>query len=160
RSRSVVHRHRRGRSRVPHALLPHRREAAGDGVLSAKLPGRAAETDPAVPAEAVDLQGGWGGDLAMTALLDCSCRLCPGDVRPGAPSAAAPAVAARGCACCAAPFWIASILSIFVAVQAPRGRRPFQIHFHLFWREDLMTSMTKVAHLRSIAILFLLAVLA
>ena len=60
----------------------------------------------------------------------------------------------------AAPFWIASIRSIFVAVQAPRGRRPFQIHFNLFWREDLMTSMTKVAHLRSIAILFLLAVLA
>ena len=51
----------------------------------------------------------------------------------------------------AAPFWIASILSIFVAVQAPRGRRPFQIHFSLFWREDLMTSMTKVAHLRSMA---------
>ncbi len=60
---------------------------------------------------------------------------------------------------CVAPFWIASLLSFFVAAQAPRGRHPFHIHV-AFDRQDLMHSLTKVAHLRSISILFLLAVLA
>jgi hypothetical protein len=57
-----------------------------------------------------------------------------------------------------APFVIVAALSIFVAAQAPYGRKPFAIDFSIS-RADLAWSMTKVAHLRSIAIIFLLAVL-
>jgi len=59
----------------------------------------------------------------------------------------------------AVPFVVAGALSIFVAGQASRGRHPFQVDFSLS-REDLARSMTKVHHLRSIAILFLLSVIA
>lgn len=59
----------------------------------------------------------------------------------------------------AAPFVIVSALSIFVASQAPHGRKPFQVDFGLS-RDDLALSMTKVAHLRSIAVILLLAVVA
>jgi hypothetical protein len=58
-----------------------------------------------------------------------------------------------------APFFIVAALSIFVAAQAPRGRKPFSVDFSVA-RADLARSMTKVAHLRSIAVIFLLAVLA
>ncbi|HSY50878.1 MAG TPA: hypothetical protein VLC46_18890 [Thermoanaerobaculia bacterium] len=58
-----------------------------------------------------------------------------------------------------APFVIVAALSIFVAAQAPHGRKPFSIDFSVS-REDLARSMTKVAHLRSIVVIFLLAVLA
>jgi hypothetical protein len=59
----------------------------------------------------------------------------------------------------AAPFVIVSALSLFAASQAPRGRKPFQVDFSLS-REDLALSMSKVAHLRSIAVILLLAVVA
>jgi hypothetical protein len=59
----------------------------------------------------------------------------------------------------AGPFVVAGALSIFVAGQASRGRHLFQMDFSLS-REELVRSMTKVPHLRSIAILFLLAVIA
>jgi len=58
-----------------------------------------------------------------------------------------------------APFVIVAALSIFVAAQAPHGRKPFAIDFSISL-DDLARSMTKVAHLRSIAVIFLLAVLA
>jgi hypothetical protein len=58
-----------------------------------------------------------------------------------------------------APFVIVAALSIFVAAQAPHGRKPFAIDFSIS-PPDLARSMTKVAHLRSIAVIFLLAVLA
>jgi len=58
-----------------------------------------------------------------------------------------------------APFVIVAALSLFVAAQAPHGRKPFSVDFSVA-REDLARSMTKVAHLRSIAVIFLLAVLA
>jgi hypothetical protein len=58
-----------------------------------------------------------------------------------------------------APFVIVAALSIFVAAQAPHGRKPFAIDFSISL-PDLARSMTKVAHLRSIAVIFLLAVLA
>jgi VanZ family protein len=59
----------------------------------------------------------------------------------------------------AAPFFIAGTLSIFVAGQAPKGRHPFRADLSLS-PEDLARSMTKVPHFRSMAILFLLAVVA
>jgi len=58
-----------------------------------------------------------------------------------------------------APFVIVAALSIYVAAQAPHGRKPFAIDLSIS-RADLAWSMTKVAHLRSIAVIFLLAVLA
>jgi hypothetical protein len=58
-----------------------------------------------------------------------------------------------------APFVIVAALSIFVAAQAPHGRKPFAIDFGIS-RPDLVRSMTKVAHLRSIAVIVLLAVVA
>lgn len=58
-----------------------------------------------------------------------------------------------------APFVIVAALSIFVAAQAPYGRKPFKIDLSIS-PDDLAWSMTKVAHLRSIAIIFLLAVVA
>src|SRR5438067_2405794 len=59
----------------------------------------------------------------------------------------------------ATPFAIVAALSIFVAAQAPYGRKPFHIDFSIA-REDLAWSMTKVAHIRCIAVIFLLAVIA
>lgn len=59
----------------------------------------------------------------------------------------------------ALPFAFASALSLLLVGQAPDGRRPFQMDLSLS-AEDLARSMTKVAHFESIAILFLMAVLA
>lgn len=59
----------------------------------------------------------------------------------------------------ALPLVVASALSLWVIGQAPNGRKPFQVDLSLSV-EDLARSMTKVAHFRSIAILFLMAVLA
>lgn len=59
----------------------------------------------------------------------------------------------------ALPFVVASALSLWVVSQAPNGRKPFQVDLSLS-AEDLARSMTKVAHFRSIAILFFTAVLA
>lgn len=59
----------------------------------------------------------------------------------------------------ALPFAVASALSFWVVGQAPDGRKPFQVDLSLS-AEDLARSMTKVAHFRSVAILFLMAVLA
>jgi len=56
-------------------------------------------------------------------------------------------------------FMFVSVLSIYVASRAPHGRKPFAIGFSVA-PDDLAWSMTKVAHLRSIAVIFLLAVLA
>ena len=58
-----------------------------------------------------------------------------------------------------APFLAVSALSLWVAGRAPEGRKPFQFDVSLSG-EDLARSMTKVPHLRSIAILFVLATLA
>ncbi|HEX9163532.1 MAG TPA: hypothetical protein VF980_17630 [Thermoanaerobaculia bacterium] len=57
------------------------------------------------------------------------------------------------------PFIIVAAISIIVAGRAPRGRHSFSIDLSLA-REDLARSMTKVPHLRSIAVIFLLAVIA
>ena len=57
------------------------------------------------------------------------------------------------------PFVAVSVLSLWVAGRAPQGRKPFQIDLSLS-AEDLALSMTKVPHLRSMAILFLLAAVA
>ena len=57
------------------------------------------------------------------------------------------------------PFAISAALSVIVAGRAPKGRHSFDIDFSLA-AEDVARSMTKVPHLRSIAILFLLAVVA
>jgi hypothetical protein len=59
----------------------------------------------------------------------------------------------------AAPFVIVAALSIIVAAQAPHGRKPFHIDFSIA-PDDLAWSMRKVPHLRSIAVIFLLAVIA
>ena len=59
----------------------------------------------------------------------------------------------------AVPFVAASALSLWVAGQAPRGRRPFEIDLSLS-SADLALSMTKVPHLKNMAILFLLAAVA
>ncbi len=59
----------------------------------------------------------------------------------------------------AAPFAIVAALSLWIAVRAPRGRKPFSADFSLA-PEDLLRSMTKVPHLVGVAVLFLLAVLA
>jgi len=59
----------------------------------------------------------------------------------------------------ALPFAISAALSVVVAGRAPQGRHSFDVDFSLAV-EDVARSMTKVAHWRSIAILFLLAVVA
>ena len=58
-----------------------------------------------------------------------------------------------------APFVIVSFLSLYAAARAPRGRKPFQLDVSLSF-EDLARSMSKVPHLRSVAIILLLAVVA
>jgi hypothetical protein len=57
------------------------------------------------------------------------------------------------------PFVAVSALSLWVAGRAPQGRKPFQVDLSLS-ADDLALSMTKVPHLRSMAIIFLLAALA
>jgi hypothetical protein len=57
------------------------------------------------------------------------------------------------------PFAVAGVLSLWVAGRAPSGRQPFQVDLSLSAR-DLLQSMSKVPHLRSTAVLFLLAALA
>jgi hypothetical protein len=57
------------------------------------------------------------------------------------------------------PFAIVSILSLVAASRAPHGRKPIQVDLSLA-RVDLARSMTKIPHLRSIAVIFLLAALA
>ena len=59
----------------------------------------------------------------------------------------------------AVPFTFVALLSLISAGAAPVGRHPFQVDFSLA-REDLARSMTKLPHLQSIAVLFLLAVVA
>lgn len=51
------------------------------------------------------------------------------------------------------------MVSLWAAGKAPGGRHPFQIDFSLS-ADDLAVSMTKLPHWRSIAVLFLLAVIA
>lgn len=59
----------------------------------------------------------------------------------------------------AAPFVICATLSLWIAMKAPNGRKPFTADLSLA-REDLIQSMTKVPHLVGVAVLFLLAVVA
>jgi VanZ family protein len=59
----------------------------------------------------------------------------------------------------AAPFAICATLSLWIAIRAPKGRKPFTADLSLA-REDLARSMTKVPHLAGTAVLFLLAVIA
>lgn len=58
-----------------------------------------------------------------------------------------------------APFAVVGSLSLIAAARAPQGRKPFQMDLTISI-DDLARSMTKVPHLRSIAVLFLLAVVA
>jgi VanZ family protein len=58
-----------------------------------------------------------------------------------------------------APFVIVSFLSVYVAARAPRGRKPFQIDLSVSL-EDLARSLPKVPHLRSVAVILLLAAVA
>jgi VanZ family protein len=55
------------------------------------------------------------------------------------------------------PFVVVSVLSLYAAARAPRGRKPFQVDFSLSL-DDVSRSMTKVPHLRSVAVILLLAV--
>ena len=57
------------------------------------------------------------------------------------------------------PFTAIALLSIFMAGRAPHGRHPAAFDFGLTW-PDVSRALTKVPHWRSIAVLFLLAVVA
>jgi hypothetical protein len=59
----------------------------------------------------------------------------------------------------ATPFVVIALLSLWTAAKAPQGRHPFQVDLSLS-AEDLARSMTKLPHLKSIAVLFLVAVIA
>jgi hypothetical protein len=59
----------------------------------------------------------------------------------------------------AVPFVAVALLSLWTAAQAPHGRHAFHVDLSLS-PEGLAWSMTKVPHLKSIAVLFLLAVVA
>ena len=57
------------------------------------------------------------------------------------------------------PFGLVAGLSLYGAGRAPNGRKPFQLDLSLSGH-DLLRSMSKVPHLRSIAVILLLAALA
>jgi VanZ family protein len=59
----------------------------------------------------------------------------------------------------AAPFVICATLSVWIALRAPHGRKPFSADLGLT-REDLIQAMTKVPHLVGVAVLVLLAIIA
>jgi len=59
----------------------------------------------------------------------------------------------------AVPFTVIAIISIVAAGRAPKGHHPASFDFSLA-AADVARSLTKVAHWRSIAVLFLLAVVA
>lgn len=52
------------------------------------------------------------------------------------------------------PFVVLSMLSLWVAGRAPRGRKPFEFDMSIS-ASALAEAVTKVSHLRSVAILFL-----
>ncbi|HKO57848.1 MAG TPA: hypothetical protein VJ276_18415 [Thermoanaerobaculia bacterium] len=59
----------------------------------------------------------------------------------------------------AVPFVVVSGLSLLAASRAPHGRKAFSLDASVS-AADLAQSMTKVPHLKSIAVIFLLAVIA